>query len=351
MKERAVFLPTPGDPFNLNFWLYFFNKYWWSEVDKLYIYLNTPADDRVVDYIKGLIKNDSKIELLYSNNQIQHGDALTEMLVKSKEKYIMFIEDDAIVFKKGEVNKQFRLLESNKADMVVSRRGCCSAEIQKAAETKFDFLTYGLGDRGTGFWPCFFWSKREFLEKTDLDFKAKTWQKGDYIEQLDLTLTDIGTADTFVWGSIQLQALKPKIAEVPQYHLSTDDFQDYFNNTNVFDGKAAWFHVGSLSSGVHGVLVGSDGKRLNCKNQDTGNLPGMPVILQMHRLSEAEKLEWERRITFWKMFANMYKPEPLLGDYYQEYITAIGRVISQFGLNLSRIEKRVMLFKRLLNLT
>ena len=69
--SRAALLPTPGDPFLVKYWLENYAKYWREEVDKLYVYLNTPIEDGVVSYIQELIEGYGA-SFKYVDHQIEH---------------------------------------------------------------------------------------------------------------------------------------------------------------------------------------------------------------------------------------------------------------------------------------
>jgi hypothetical protein len=93
-RSRAVILPYPGDPFLLNYWLYFFDNVWGGEVDKLYIYLNSPAEDSVIEYIKDLCSARPKIHLTYNPIRTDHGICIDRTLDIVSEDLVMLIEDD-----------------------------------------------------------------------------------------------------------------------------------------------------------------------------------------------------------------------------------------------------------------
>lgn len=123
MTSRAALLPYPGDPFLLNYWLKFFDEVWGDEVDKLYIYLNSPIEKPVVDYIRDLCLKRPKINLQYNPQQIEHGAVIDRLLGVVEEDYVMLIEDDGFIFKKGLVNACFEAIESGEKQIVGSKRG------------------------------------------------------------------------------------------------------------------------------------------------------------------------------------------------------------------------------------
>jgi hypothetical protein len=265
MTSRAAILPFPGDPFLLHYWLDFYDKIWGNEIDHLYIYLNSPIEKPVVNYIEKICAQRPTITLIYNPVQTDHGLAINATLDLVKEEYIMLVEDDGFIFKSGMVDQCFKYLESGQADIVGSKRGSCAFEILEAAKQKWGLDYEGYGDQGCNFWPCFFFCKKDLLLKTDRQFCAQAWKRGEVIEALGYMVEpEIVRGDTFVNTSLQLMAMVPqnRIVYVPQYHGSPDDIQHYEQKMNLFDGKAPWCHIGSLSSGVGGILMDEYGRSL-----------------------------------------------------------------------------------------
>jgi len=206
----------------------------------------------------------------------------------------------------------------------------------------------GLGDKGCNFWPNYFFIATKYLHMTDYNFGARAWQKGERIEPLDYITKDTCASDTFVNTSLQLRAMNLKIAEIPQYHASPDDLEHYEKKQFLFDGKAPWTHIGSLSSGTHGVLIDDFGRPLARRFIDphmaVAKVPGQCTTKQ-------EQNEWERRVVFWSMFldnANKALPagrQSAIPEFRKEYEKAINRVISQFHLSQYDIDRKKEIYK------
>ena len=221
MRSRAAILPFPGDCFLLNYWLKFFDEVWGDEVDKLYIGFNSPIEETVLNYIKELCSSRPKIVLDIQIQQMDHGPTIDRLLDLCNEDYIMLIEDDGFIFKRGIVDLAFSKLESGEFDIVAGKRGSCSFEILKKAQEVYGLDYEGEGDQGPNFWPNFFFCSKELLLKTDRNFSAKAWKRGERIESLGLTIAEeIANGDTFVNTSLQLRRLVPsgRIAYLNQYH-------------------------------------------------------------------------------------------------------------------------------------
>lgn len=347
MRSRAALLPHPADPFLFNYWYRFFKNVWGDEVDKLYVLVNSPMEQEVLDYMKSLVENDKKVEMHFIDHQIEHGDAINFLLDKCQEEYVMLIEDDGYIKQAGIVDEMFKKLESGEAEVIGSPRGSCGMDIWEIARQIWDLDYSHMGDNGPNFWPNFFFSKKQTLIDTDRNFAARAWKQGEAIEPLRYTVQEPQThGDTFVNTSLQLRAKFPKdkIVEIPQYHGSTDDYADYEKGVNLFDGKCPWIHVGSLSSGTHGVLTDDQNRALARRKID----PPKEKATQNAPQSDQEKMEWERRIAFFSMFLDYYMlgggTDPIY-EFREEYAKALNRIVEDFNLNRARINQRKDLYR------
>lgn len=355
-RSRAALLPHPADIFMFRYWLNLYNKVWASEIDCLYIYISNAYEKPLLDYMLDLVaKTGRKISVMTNPDIVDHGIALDRLLEVTAEENIMIIEDDGFIFKPGYIDMYFRLIENGDYDVVGSARGSCAQEILDAAQIRWNLDYSGIGDRGPNFWPCYFWTKKEILLKTDRNFRAKHWQQGETIPGIDLYVdTKEGLiGDTFVNTSLQLRGMIPqsRIFMVPQYHGSPLDLDDYENGRNLWDGRAMWTHVGSMSSGTNGVLVDEYGRPLARRTIDEKKIDD---TIPSYCNTEGERKEWERRVQWWITFLDdfMHSPDsetaPIeIINFAGVYSVAIYRVIKQFGLSLDNIHKRMRIYKKL----
>lgn len=353
-SSRAALLPHPADPFLFSYWLKMFERVWQDEVDKLYIYISSPIEADVRNYMIDLCNANPKISLQWNDQITDHGIALDRMLDIVTEDYIFIVEDDGFIFKPGFVNKYFETIETGQADVVASARGSCATEILEAAKAKWGLSYEGIGDRGPNFWPCFFWCRKELLMRTDRNFRAKHWKQGDIVPGIELVVANPNgiVGDTFVNTSMQIRAMIPdhRIHMVPQYHGSPLDLDDYAANRNLWNGYAPWTHVGSLSSGTHGVLRDDYGRPLARRSIDP---PNSNDVLPSYCNSEGERMEWERRIQWFLMFLEDWLKDHQgslatpITDFAAEYRKAIERVIRQYGLSKERIRERIRVYNEL----
>lgn len=341
--SRAAILPFPGDPFLLHYWLELYNKHWAYQINKLYIYFNSPIEKECVDYVHKLCTKYPNINYTYNPLQIDHGDAINRTLDLVTEDFVMLVEDDGFIFNGLFVDRCFHALETGQYDIVGSKRGSCHTEILKAAMVKWGLSYEGFGDQGPNFWPNFLFIKTEWLRKTDRNFCGKAWTKGQTIEALDhVVQNDVVYSDTFVNTSLQLRTMttEDRILYVPQYHGHPDDYDHYTAHSNLFDGNAPWCHIGSLSSGVGGILTDEQGRSLTRRLLDP---PRGSDKLPSYCNSEFEQREFERRVQWWLTFWENREPNeiPAFADLYKQ---AIDRIIVQYKLSLKRIKQRQAIY-------
>ena len=77
--SRAVILPTPGDPFLIKYWIDNFQRIWASEIDRLYVTLNSPAEPAVIDYIRKTCTAPN-IVFNYIPQFVDHGEVINRTL-------------------------------------------------------------------------------------------------------------------------------------------------------------------------------------------------------------------------------------------------------------------------------
>lgn len=247
---RIALLPTRGDPFALKFFFYFFEKYWQDEVDKLIVNLNSPLQKDVVDFINGFMTKNKKVIFTYTPYPLEHGGSLKQMFqdgsldVNNGEEIILcFLEDDFVIFKHGVVNEHFKKIENKDYDYVGAYSGSSTLSLYKQAQEYFKI------NEPPYYRPCFFFSRKTDILRTNLHFKSKSWEKGEYIKEIDWISSEHTCADTFVWFSLQLRNLKLKHFIINQYF---DNFceREYLElkerQEGRFDPLCDHLHIGSM---------------------------------------------------------------------------------------------------------
>lgn len=271
VPRRSVFMTNSGDPYVLLHSLSYFHI-WEEEIDELWIVINSTMEREVMAELIDRVSLHPKVQICYVSRRLGYGKPIDFLLNISPEGNVLLLEDDIIIFKKGVVDKYFKMLESDEYDLIGSPRMSCTPQIAQILKEEFNLNYEGRGDKGPNFWPCFLWVKKELLLKTDRNFDPTVW------------------GDCFVWASIQLRRLTNKILEIPQYHCSPDDFINQENNWSIFDGECGYMHLGSLSSGIESYLADDNGIALSDR---AGGFSGEPKSIDQSH-------EMQKRVMWWR---------------------------------------------------
>lgn len=344
-KTRAALLPYPGDPFLLNYWLRLYEKFWKPEIDTLYVYLNSPIEPEVREYIEDRVLRAGKTVFLAADNQMEHGAVIYDGLRHIDEEITMLVEDDGFIFQMGAVDQCFNMIESGAFDLVGSKRGSCGLEIYNAAMAHWGLKGAGEGDQGPNFWPCYLFCRTETLLKVD-NFGAKAWKRGEVVPYINHEMiAEIEASDTMVEASMQLRSMIPegRISYVPQYHAHPDDLDHYRDRKYLFDGRAPWCHIGSLSSGVGGILKDDQNRSLARRKIDP---PNGPTVLGNEPKTDFERREFERRVQWWLTFWESREWQKI-DDFADAYKKAIDQIIAQYQLAIGAIRARQNAYKEI----
>ena len=327
---RAVLLSAGGDPFIALMVIKLWQNHWYDEVDKFYINYNNhcgvPVE--VAQEFASKVVSDPKVHLIYHPEGVGNGRPITEMTLIAREELVLLLEDDGFIFRSGEVNRCFQLIEKDLTDAVGSPRFSCGTEIGEAAQKKYNLDYTGYGDVGPWFWPNFFFCKREDLLKTDLNFASKSFASGEYCKELNYTFKEVNHGDTFVWACIQLRALGLRFHNVPQHKASpyeisdkTEKLQNWHESQQPFH----WIHGGSLSTSWGGYLLG--------------------IIPDVS--NESAVLEMESRCAFWTICSTLIEG---FDKFKKEYEEGIENLIAKANLDSLRIAQKIKIYRELMRI-
>ena len=257
MSSRCALLSSSGDPFTLLLGVKLFKERWYDEIDRLYInynnYVQVP-NDVVKDCLSKLVE-DPKIHLIYHPKGIGHGRPIIELLNVATEDLVVLLEEDFYIFESGVVDGYLKKIESGECDLLGSPR-YAFGEVADAAKVKYNLDYSGIGDKGMSWWPSGFYCKREDLLKTDLDFGSTLYPKGQYFKELDHTFIEDAHTDTFAWTSLQLRYMGLKSIDIPQFHASPNEIEEFNRKELKWVERPKYIHAGSLSAGWSGYLSG-----------------------------------------------------------------------------------------------
>lgn len=337
MKSRAVLLPTTGDPYIVSTWLESYRKFWQDAGAKLYVNLNSGIDEVVMDYSVSLCKQIPNTETVVHDGLIDHGNAITELLNKCSEETVFIAEEDYYILSSGHLERWFNTVEQNPNSAIVSYRGSCTSELMAATVKKYN-ITNPLYQTQSNFWPSLVCVNRSHLEKTDKNFRAKAFQPGEYIKELDWTPSSQQCGDTFVWMSLQLRALGLDFIYENQWRLC-----DVIAKGNRW--VPPWVHIGSTSMTVNGALLDENMRTLNSRKKQgwPSKYPAVPP--------PGGESHFEQCAAFWYLtLAHHRIPADHPAQYFNEvYYNAINGFVKACNLNQTRISQWYELFKHYLS--
>lgn len=329
-QTRAAFISAGGDIFLLLLMFKLFEERWQNEVDKLYICFNGNTDESLVEYIHQKVTQNEKVVWIYDKRELGYGMPIRLCLDQCQEDLILLLEDDGFIYSRGVVERCFRKIEDDECDIVGSPRFSCSFEWSGLMKRKLGLKYKDQGDTGPNFWPNFFFCKRSDLLKTDLEFAPVNFKEGTYVPLLDYTAQEEGlVGDTFVWISIQMRMMGLRVFEVPQYKASPLEHDEYMRKEGKWADKYyGWIHGGSLSVFWSSMRVGKY----------------MP-----HPPNEFCLQEYETRVSFWTIAVDLIDDETIASTI-KQYKDGLENTIVYYGMDRSRIHKKILIYKSLLQI-
>lgn len=330
-QSRAAFISAGGDPFLLLLMFHFFERNWQHEVDRLYVCFNGNTDQALVGYVQARLTAHPKVTFLYDPRELGYGAPIKLCLDQCVEDVVLLLEDDGFIYHPGVVEQCFRKFDEG-YDIVGSPRFSCAFEWSRLMKRKMGVDKWKTeGDTGPNFWPNFFFCRKIDLLKTDLNFAPVSFPKGTYIPALDYTVQEEGfVGDTFTWVSTQLRLLGLKVCEVPQCKASPTEQEDMLRQVNNWAGNPfGWIHGGSLSVFWNGMFIDK-------------YMPQPP--------NDFCRQEYETRVAFWTMAAQLHT-DSALADTRTRYLSQLEKTIDYYSMDRERIHKKILIYKRLLQLT
>jgi len=249
------------------------------------------------------------------------------MFNQGTEEYIVFIEDDSFIYKKGVLDEHFKILEGGAYGVIGAPRWSCTGELIDRAKDYFNLHDFKY-EVGGWFWPCFCFAKRSDLDKTDLNFCGKHWEAGEYLAPLQWTTPTPLDSDTFVWMSMQLRGLGLMCLEID-------------TPNDVTNPAFGWVHTTSLSSPMEYLFTDDD----DC-----------PVSLRKHKSYHkveptyaADTVELEKKMAWMKICLEKFDYSEIK-EFRDIYEKAINKAITKFNCNETQINNFINAYKGALGL-
>src|SRR3990167_1879978 len=248
-QTRAAIVGTGGFPLVLRLFLETF-KVWQDEVDVLYVVVDNWYDESVKNYTYNLVKQFPKVKLI--DIKLEHPgvgwpNSYNVALDAGEEQTLLILHDDTFIYKKGVVDKYFKLAEEGK--VVTPMHGIYEPKdlVDKAILKK-----YGWTNPPFSFLLYFLFISRENLEKTSQDFNGVGWNIGDDIPLLDIknSPTTIGGDTGFLLG-LELFEKDVPIYPIPRSETAGLNYEEgdiipiltqwMENKENIFE--EGWVHL------------------------------------------------------------------------------------------------------------
>lgn len=314
MKSAAL-LPTPGDPFQVAYWLRNYERVWRGEVDELIVHVNAQPVDEARAFIREQVERFPEGRYLEWNGggRMSHGDSLNILVGECDADLVVLIEDDTPVRRSGAIRHYLLDVFSGATDVVASPRGSMTPELQQAALERWGEIRTEDGSSGHGMWPAFVFCRLQTLLDTDRHFGERAWSPGRDVAGLRYTIqgSEQAVADTFGATAFQLRD-RCHVLNVSQWK-GPWGWQGWLDEGLPFP----WFHIGSLSSSGNLVLETAE-------------------LMEGRLLSEEQELgEWSHRVHWWARFLRF--AGDALPDLQENYRRNLTRLCDVMGIDDWRI--------------
>jgi hypothetical protein len=329
IKNRAITIPSIGDPFLLHLWFTLSLPNFINEIDHVYLAVDGqdktsgPLQDAFAKAKHHIIKTYSALPYVTAQIVERGGIMGTIEDAYHMVKHPLFgmIQEDAFVYKQGEIDRMFRLIESEQYDVVGTPMYCYSGALHPILDATINYRNERyLNEIGYAFWQNFFFSRTATIRETDLNFDVVDWKKDQYVPYLQRSMPEAFNLDGMASISFQLRALRKRFYYVPQMCSMID------RHFEIYD-VCFWQHVNSLSS-IFTYMVSGVEKRM---------------------LGDSERIEMERRVAWWEFALDRYPTEmrEQIEDFYWTYRGAVDAITGLYDLQRGNIDKRKEIIGRL----
>ena len=255
-------------------------------VDKFYISVAGKPED--YSWLEELYGN--KLEFLYSDKWLHHGESIDALLNKAgTDGVALIIEDDSIIRDFSEVENCFKAVENGEYDIIGSNVQNASQALYEYEKTIFDNIqpSEDFDNEGAGFWPCHFFFNLSLLDGADIHCEGKAYNKGDTVPYIGMAVDEetapIGL-DIFHYLSIQLRTKTNKILRNNAYRSNCYTYVCKPTEENLVETTPSypWTHVGLVGYIIRDILTTNNKETLHTKK--TVFLPYCSSVLVEHHI-------------------------------------------------------------------
>lgn len=326
MVKRSILVPAIGDPYLLGLW---FDKarYFIDEVDEVVVGIDKKSDDPLITEL-----NHRLLEWLNAMPKVRAFISKEAGMVRTFEnvmaecrgEYFAIIQEDAYVFKAGEVDRHFAIVESGLADVVGTPMYCYSAElIEVISDYANNYEREMLNTRGYSLWQNFLFAKYSDYLSTNQKIAPQSWPPNIEVPFLQWKPEKAVVLDMFASIVFQWRVQGKRFYYVDQFLSANIEHWEWFNAPNF------WIHVNALGTVLTEMIS-----------------PSNPTEITInHQLTK----EYERRMAWWR-YAMLGGPYWLVtwNEFRDKYLAILERFDKNYKTNPARILNRIDGISRLM---
>lgn len=323
--KRSILLPAIGDPYLLSLWLFLYKRFFLNEVDEVVVCLdskNGSAElNELNEYLVKWLSKQPKTRAFISKKVGIVGTFET-VLSECRGDVFSIVQEDAFIFKTGQLDYYFKMIENGETDIIGTPMYCYSASlIEQVSKYVPKNLHEFLKNMGLSLWQNFLFAKYSSFLETDREITPTNYDEGQKVPFLDEPLDSFAVVDLLASVVFQWRKLGKRFFYVDQ-NLSTD-----IGHMRFFNAPNYWLHVNCLSN-VIVSLLSSD---------------------EQATVDEATRAEYERRISWWTFAQSMTPDDLILPDgFEQRYNGVVDNYKKTYLTDQSKIDRRVENISKLL---
>jgi hypothetical protein len=316
--SRAVCLPSSCDPYRTNIWIECYKKFLQSDVDKLYVCLNSNARQDLIDYCATRFEEVGAVLVkpLQPSPRPYLGahfnpDLPMRMLFEAVQEDILLSMEEDLYILQPVANQWFDLIENRGYNAVDAFRWCATFSLKDEVVRAFN-LSGVYKDAPFFCQAPFVIRTADILGVKDRIYGSWGAPAGTFIPELNYTTTEPVCGDVGTWSTISLytNGIRNNYV-VPLWNWCSCMIE---GRTNM-----PWIHTGGGCALYSGYLINSNGNTVG----DSGPLEQLVPIHPYPRFRGSGTRESYHG--FWK-FALDYFPIPVnssVADFNQEMKEAL----------------------------
>lgn len=359
-KTRAVLLGTNAYPFLIRYWYELFDKVWQDEVDMVYIAVSKPEHESAWGYTKKVLSSHPKIRLFETNTDWPK--SINTVVREVKEDLLFVPHDDTFIFKKGVLDKYFKIVEkTGKVVTPITHIFTPQDLVRELMKVKYpnqvpfendEYVT----ETGYSFYCNFFFVDMDLMRQTSMDFGEWHVNIGEYEPLLDWApLTTNFGADTNFKLCLELLRAGAEFYAIPKCEIATiynspeplETLKEMLEPViGKFDRSNGWIHLQTMAYHIYGLYF-DQGRREALELQSGGEV--LPLIHNLSGQIGQHAFKWDLTMKLAWIYEFMS-----VADYsgMQKYLDHTKKeleyIIKYVGLNKNNIKEFQNIFHKLI---